>query len=65
MNIIFDWCVRFLEYWAPLLGMTYKELNVWIFVIIEPLLFILCILLLFKAHRKIKKLKRMNLLRNK
>ena len=36
MNEIFDWCVDFLEWLAPLLGMSYKEINVWLFVILMP-----------------------------
>lgn len=36
MNAIFDWCVDFLEWLAPLVGMSYKEINVWLFVIIMP-----------------------------
>jgi hypothetical protein len=35
---IFDWCVQFMMIVAPKLGLTYKEFNVWLFVIIHPLL---------------------------
>lgn len=38
MNEIFDWCVDLLEYVAPFVGMTYKELNVWLFVIVHPII---------------------------
>jgi hypothetical protein len=34
MDQIFDWCVEILVYWAGIFGMTYKEINVWAFVII-------------------------------
>lgn len=37
MDQIFDWCVDVLVYWAGILGITYKEINVWVFVIIWPL----------------------------
>ena len=40
MNEVFDWCIRILEYYSVELGMTYKELNVWVFRIIEPIIFI-------------------------
>ena len=40
-NEVFDWCVRLLENWAAALGMTYNEINVWIFCIIWPLAFII------------------------
>lgn len=36
MDWVFDWCVDFLEWLAPLLGMSYKEINVWLFVIVMP-----------------------------
>ena len=34
MDQIFDWCVAVLIYWANVIGITYKEINVWVFVII-------------------------------
>lgn len=36
MNAVFDWCVDSLVSRAPLLGMSYKELNVGLFVIVMP-----------------------------
>jgi hypothetical protein len=36
MNKIFVWCVDLLEFLALRLGMTYKELTVWLFVIVMP-----------------------------
>ena len=38
MDQIFDWCVNVLIYWAGIFGITYKEINVWVFVIIWPIL---------------------------
>ena len=43
MDQIFDWCVNVLIYWANILGITYKEINVWVFVIIWPMLTVLLI----------------------
>jgi hypothetical protein len=43
MDQIFNWCVNVLVYWAGVFGMTYKEINVWVFVIIWPILTILLI----------------------
>ena len=40
MNELFDYCVYLLEVWAAALGMTYKEINIWIFVILEPIVFV-------------------------
>jgi hypothetical protein len=56
MNQIFDWCVDVLVYWAQIFGMTYKEINVWVFVIIWPILTIVLIGIIILQQRKIKKL---------
>ena len=36
MQFVFDWCVGFLVWWANA-GITYEELNVWLFVIVHPI----------------------------
>jgi hypothetical protein len=56
MNQIFDWCVNLLIYWANVLGITYKEINVWLFVIIWPLLTILLIGVIVMQSRTIRRL---------
>lgn len=58
MNQIFDWCVNVLIYWANVFGLTYKEINVWVFVIIWPLLTILLIGIIVMQYRTIKRLSR-------
>jgi hypothetical protein len=58
MNELFDWCVKLLEDWARMTHMTYKEINIWIFVIIEPLIFVFMIFLIAYQAVKIKRLKR-------
>jgi hypothetical protein len=35
MDTIFDWCVDLLEYLALRVGVTYKDLNVWLFLIVQ------------------------------
>ena len=37
VNLVFDGCVKLLYDWAGVLGITYEEINVWIFVIGWPL----------------------------
>lgn len=54
MDQIFDWCVNVLVYWANVFGITYKEINVWVFVIIWPLLTILLIGIIVLQYRTIK-----------
>lgn len=56
MDQIFDWCVNVLVYWAGILGITYKEINVWVFVIIWPLLTILLIGIIVMQYRTLKRL---------
>ena len=56
INQIFDWCVDVLVYWAQVFGMTYKEINVWVFVIIWPIVTLVLIAIIFLQQRKIKKL---------
>ncbi len=56
MDQIFDWCVNVLVYWAGILGITYKEINVWVFVIIWPVLTILLISIIVVQYRTIRKL---------
>jgi hypothetical protein len=43
INRLFDLCVDMLSYMASTVGMTYKEINIWIFCIIEPIIFLLLI----------------------
>jgi hypothetical protein len=57
VNAIFDWCVDLLEYVAPLIGMTYKELNVWLFVIIHPtitLALLIAVIVLIRRSRRVE-----------
>ena len=54
MNEVFDICVVILIWIADLFGVTYKEANIWIFVIIEPILFIAILYMIIKQRREIK-----------
>ena len=47
MDVIFDWCVAVLVYFADVFGITYKEINVWVFVIIWPIVTLALITLIF------------------
>ena len=57
MNEIFNWCVKLLEWGAEKLGTTYELINVWIFCIIEPIVFLGMLIFLLFQRRKIKRLK--------
>ena len=54
MNEVFDICVAILIWIADLFEITYKEANIWIFVIIEPILFIVMLYKIIKQRREIK-----------
>ena len=43
IDFVFDECVNLLYVWADMLGITYEEINVWLFVVIGPALLVLSI----------------------
>ena len=58
MNEIFNWCVELLQWGAQKLGTTYVDINVWIFCIIEPIVFLGMLIFIIRQSRIIKQLKR-------
>ena len=58
MNEIFNWCVELLQWGAQKLGTTYEVINVWIFCIIEPIVFLGMLIFIFRQIRIIRQLKR-------
>lgn len=60
MDTIFDWCVGVLVYFASVFGITYKEINVWVFVIIWPILTLALIALIIHQQIRIRRLQRGN-----
>lgn len=45
VDVTFNWCVRLLYEIAGWLGITYEEINVWLFVVIVPIALILSLTL--------------------
>ena len=43
IDFVFDECVHLLYVWADMLGITYEEINVWLFVIIGPTMLVLSV----------------------
>ena len=41
IEAVFYWCVDFLKYWAAQLGMTYEEINVYLFVVLTPTIIVI------------------------
>jgi hypothetical protein len=56
IDTIFDGCVLLLLFLADQLGMTYKAVNVWIFVIIWPALTLALIAVVIWQRVKIRRL---------
>lgn len=56
MDQIFDWCVNLLVYWAGVLGITYKEINVWVFVILWPIATIIMGIIIVRQRQAIREL---------
>ena len=58
MDAIFDWCVKVLLYFAGVFGITYKEINVWVFVIIWPILTIVLVAIIIRQQIRIRRLEK-------
>ena len=58
MNEVFDQSVRLLQIASELLGITYQELNVWIFLIIEPFAFAILLIKIYLLTKKLKNCER-------
>tara|TARA_B100001248_G_scaffold207726_1_gene161736 strand:+ start:359 stop:694 length:336 start_codon:yes stop_codon:yes gene_type:complete len=58
IDVIFDWCVNFLYQVAGFLGISYEEINIWLFVIIGPISLLISIFLNYYFYKKIKNLKK-------
>lgn len=60
IDVIFDWCVLFLIKTANQLGISYEEINVWLFVIVLPLVLLISLLMNWILALKLLKLKKEN-----
>jgi len=56
MSEIFSWCVDLLNYLAKQFNLSYVQINVIIFCIIEPIVFIWMAIVIVRQRRKIKQL---------
>ena len=55
IDAVFDFCVILLVDAAKILGITYEEINVWLFVVIWPLLSLVLFAEVIRLRLKIKK----------
>jgi hypothetical protein len=58
VDAIFDWCVEVLLYFAGVFGITYKEVNVWVFVIIWPIISIALVTIVIVQQVRIRRLQK-------
>ena len=45
-NQIFKWCVEALQFYAKVFHTTYEAINIWIFCIIEPIVFFIMLIII-------------------
>lgn len=57
MNKVFYWCVHILELYVKKFGITYEAINVWIFCIIEPIIFLLMLAIIVRQGRRLRTIK--------
>ena len=58
MNDFFNWCCSCIDFYAHKLGCTYEELNIYLFVILEPVLILLLSGLLIYKSKQYSRLKK-------
>ncbi len=58
IDALFDLCVRILIWLATLFGVSYNEINIWIFCVIWPLITVILVGLVAWQWIRIRKLKR-------
>ena len=54
INAYFSWCVQLLYDMSAWIGITYEELNVWVFVVIHPLITVCLVYWVFTLRRRLK-----------
>ena len=57
MNNLFYICVDFLHWLEKKLHLSYEEINIWIFIIIEPIIFLIMLIWIIRLRKKLKKRK--------
>lgn len=58
VNSLFQWCVDVLIAGGKALGISYNEINIWIFCIIEPIVFFIMLGVIIWQWKLIRQLKR-------
>ena len=58
IDVAFDWCVNFLNKVSGLLGISYEEINICLFLIIGPISLLISIFLNYYFYKKTNKVKK-------
>ena len=58
IDATFRYCVVLLVDVAKVFGISYEALNIWVFIIIQPLMIVILLIWALRLRRKIKKSKR-------
>ena len=58
VDALFRYCVVLLVNMAKVIGISYEEINIWIFVIIQPVLIVFLFLWVLRLRTRIKRLKK-------
>lgn len=53
-DTVFDFCVILLVRLAEIIGISYEEINIWLFVVIQPAISILLFLEIIRLRKKVK-----------
>ena len=57
IDAIFRYCVVLLVNIAKVLGISYEALNIWVFIIIQPMIIVVLLIWALRLQRKIKKVR--------
>jgi hypothetical protein len=57
IDAIFRYCVVLLVNIAKVLGISYEALNIWVFIIIQPMIIVVLLGWVLKLRRKVKKVR--------
>jgi hypothetical protein len=57
IDAIFRYCVVLLVNVAKVLGISYEALNIWVFIIIQPMIIVVLLIWALRLQRKIKKVR--------
>ena len=55
IDAIFRYCVVLLVNMAKVLGISYEALNIWVFIIVQPLIILFMIIWVLRLRRKLKR----------